>query len=373
MRGDGTIFKRGRIFWYKYFIGGNEYRETLKTDKPGVAKQKAKVIRDGLIAGTLLPSAERRATVDELIDDLVANMRRHKRASVDVAERHLKDIRLWFGAMTAAHVTTAAVQKYQDDCLSRTPPLKPATINRRCELLRGAFIHAHKRTPPKISKVPVIPMLPVNNARQGFTGAVDFFKILGALKDDDLRDFIEWGWWSAMRPDEVRKMTWAMFDKETWTLNLDPEAEKTRKPRLLPLRTSRGHLNPLGRIIKRRLARRRADCELIFYRIVAKYKANGGAGVRPVMEYRRAWKAACNRVGIKAGRNVPGGVTPYDLRRSALRNIVRATKDVNTTMQISGHRTRSTFDRYNIISPDDVQTALELTTAYVGKMRKAKR
>jgi integrase len=368
VRGDGHIFKRGNVYWYKYYVRGEEQRETLRTDNPNVARRRAKTIRDGLIEGTLLPASQRRVTVGELLDDLEAKMRRNNRASLPVALRHMASVRKRFGSMSAAQLDTKAVTDFQDECLQQ--PLKPATINRRCELLRGAFNLGFKHTPRKISRVPNIPMLPVSNARQGFTGAGDFFKILKAIHDPDLADFLEWGWWSAMRPNEQRQLTWAMFDAETWTIHLDPDAEKTGNPRLLPLRTSKGQLSPLGQIIKRRLARRRDDCPLIFYRIVDKYRQHGGTGVRPVMEYRRAWKKACGRVGINAGRNVPGGLTPYDLRRSALRNIVRAGADVSTAMKISGHRTRATFDRYNIVDGRDVQDALDAATKYVGKARR---
>ena len=94
------------------------------------------------------------------------------------------------------------------------------------------------------------------------------------------------------------------------------------------------------------------------------------------MEFRKAWASACVVAGVgimrcpKCGTQGTAKVcsqcdipTKYvgrifhDLRRSAVRHMIRAGVPQNVAMKISGHKTSSMFRRYDIANEEDLRAA----------------
>jgi len=71
----------------------------------------------------------------------------------------------------------------------------------------------------------------------------------------------------------------------------------------------------------------------------------------PLQEFRKTWKRACEVAGC------PGRLV-HDLRRTAVRTLLRAGVTERVAMQLTGHRTRAVFDRYAIVSEVDLREAV---------------
>jgi integrase len=216
------------------------------------------------------------------------------------------------------------------------------TIKRQLGILRRAFRLAVESW--VLSTVPHFPSVADSPARQGFFSKSDFEDLLSHINNTDLEDYLQWFYLTGMRPGETKSLTWANFDREEWTIRLPAHIAKSGKGRLMAVE------GDLRAVVERRVAARRLDCTLIFHR-------KG----KPIGDFMKRWKTACKAAGVE-------GRLPYDLRRTAIRDMVRAGVSQNVAMQISGHKTSAVFRRYDIVDAEDLRDAMKKRDAYLSNI-----
>lgn len=208
---------------------------------------------------------------------------------------------------------------------------------------------------------PHIPLLDERNTRTGFFEPDQLAAVLRHLPPDK-RPMIQFaavtGWRVA---DEVLPLEWRQVDFTAGEVRLDPHTTKNDEGHTFPMTDD---LRSLLRGLHAEHEQRRKAGQIVpwvFVRMVA--TGRGGTKTpRPVKSFTKAWKRACRAAGC------PGRI-PHDLRRTAIRTMVRRGIPERIAMQLSGHKTRSVFERYNIVSDGDLRAAAERLNAVVGVQR----
>src|SRR6266851_8985734 len=336
MRGMGRVFKRGTVYWVAYYHRGKEDRESSESENESAAKKLLKKRIAEVAQGRLIGPNQERLTFDDLAQALLADYQINGRRSLRSARLSISHLRKFFGFDRAVDITTDRIKAYAAD--RQKSKAANASINRELAALKRMFSLAVEDG--RISHSPHIPTLEEDNARQGFVDHGAFVSLRAHLAEY-LRDPIAFLYFSGWRLGEMKALEWRDVDLVGRIVHLRPEISKNKDGRLLPLS------GELLEIVDRANAKRRPDCPFVFHR-------DGDA----IGDFRKAWSTACKAAGLHP-------ILVHDLRRTAVRNMVRAGISDRVAMTLSGHKTRSIFDRYNIVSEADLSQAAERLQAHL--------
>jgi integrase len=330
----GSIYQRGGVWWLKYHRNGKPYRESsgsaLYADAERLLKRRMGEVVSGKFAGLAIE----RIRMQDLFDDLVEEYRVNQRSSIV----HLRSrLRLHlvpaFGAVRATELSTTHVKAYTSKRLHAGAA--NATVNRELEAVERALKLAVQSDPPKLVRQIHIPMLPENNVRTGFLEDDGYLRLKAELPDY-LKPLLVVGYHVGTRLGELLKLRWSEVDFACNQIRLKPGSTKNKKGRTLPIY---GHMRQCLLTQKSIRDAKYPECSLVFH--------HDG---QPIVELRKAWASACKRASFD-------GLLFHDLRRSAVRNMRLAGLAESVAMQISGHRTRAIFDRYDIVGIRELNEA----------------
>ena len=339
----GSIYKRGAVFWIQYYRNGKPYRETAKTQKESEAKRLLKM-REGEISEGKIPGIHfDKVRFNDLADDYLADFRINEKKSLVHAEIKVRRLKTFFDGYRVPEITTPKIQKYIEKRLEEGKA--NATINRELSALKRILNLGLRQTPPKVDRVPFIPMLKENNVRKGFFEHSDFIALRDALRSH-LKGFVTFAYKTGWRVSEIRDLTWSQVDLDNNIVRLESGETKNAEARTIYLDKE------LKEIFLNQKARQRELSK------ISNYVFMNSAGTIKIRNFGRSWERACT--DAKIGKRLF-----HDFRRTAVRNMVRAGIPERVAMLISGHKTRSVFERYNIVSETDLKIASQKQEAYL--------
>jgi len=339
----GSIYKRGQTYWIKYSRHGKPYYESSRSHKETDAKRLLKE-REGEIAQGKMPGINfERVFFDDLAESFLADYRINGFKSMERARISVNHLKKDFEGYRIPQITTPRIQAYIERRINEGAA--HATINNELSALKRMLNLGARQTPPKVDRVPYIPMLKTNNARKGFFEYGDFLALRENLPEY-LKGFATFGYRSGWRFLEIRNLTWKQINFDEGTASLESGETKNDEGRTLYLDAE------LKEVLLDQWETRKKNGVLLLY--VFPNRENTGK----IVDIRKAWGTACKNAGI-------GKRLFHDFRRSAVRNMVRAGIPEQVAMKVSGHKTRAVFERYNIVNDADLQMAAMKNSQYL--------
>src|SRR5215471_1558514 len=335
----GSLYKRGNVWWCKYYVNGRAVRESTGKQKEKEAEQLLKVKEGRTAAG--LPALPRADKIR--YEEAAADLRQHYETSGDrnltEADGRFKHLAAFFTGYRLAGISAAEATAYV--AMRQSQQASNGTINRELAVLHRMLKIAFENG--KLMRMPVIRKLKEAAPRQGFFERDEFLAVRKHLSADlQVAATIAYtfGW---RTQSEVLTLERRQVDLKEGTLRLEPGGTKNDDGRvayltpelkvLLAMQLER--VDQLGK----QTARSFPTCSHISKALIeAGGEPTTGKLGQPHASGRRclgccATTARARQFGTWSTWVSPSGVA----------------------MTVTGHRKRSVFDRYHIVSPGDLQ------------------
>jgi integrase len=331
----GCIWKRGKIYWIKYRRAGQPHYESSHSRKHEVASDLLKSREGDIVKGLPITPKIGKLTFSEAIQDLVNDHKMNERDCSKLEGRIKNHLAPAFERRRMADITTSDLTAYA--VKRHGEQASNATINRELALLRRAYNLAKRAG--KLLHAPHVPMLQESAPRAGFFEREEIECVIRHLAQHHQAP-VRFGYLTGWRLSEVLKLEWRNIDLKANEIRLDVGSTKNKDGRVIVMPQELRDLIDQQFTKHEDLRRAGTLCPWVFFR------KNG-------LRIRSNRKASLNAV---TGAALPGRHF-HDLRRSAARNFVRLGIPERVAMKLLGHKTRSIFDRYNIVSSGDLVDA----------------
>jgi len=374
----GTVYSRKRspYLWIKYYQHGRPVRERTGTKNEVVARRMLRAREGDVERGIPIDPKVGLVTFHEAAEDMLNGYKANrKRTYVDAKRRIDKHLAPFFGnkrllSITASDIRAYIAKRMADTYLARPArrvrrrngtwqdvpelrrPVSVGEINRELTVLKRMFSLAIEAG--KLHHKPHFAMLREDNVRVGFFEREQYEAVLAHLPAG-MRPVVTFAYVTGWRINsEVLPLQWRQVDLRVGEVRLDPGTTKNREGRVFYLTPELHQLLKEQRAAADEIQREKKMIvrHVFFHRDTTKAGALwywAGKGISADGFY-HAWRRARTAAGC------PGSI-PHDFRRTAIRNMVRAGIPERVAMKLSGHKTRSVFDRYNVVSDGDLRDA----------------
>jgi integrase len=332
----GYSFSRtaGKTYWIEYYdLGHHRRRERIGPNK-AAAEQRLREVLSARTEGRYIRKAKNpHVPFSELAKWYLEQEGVRAKRSYSRDELSIRRLLKFFGDLRISEITKGKIEEYQGrrkkEPSGRTPKTltMPATINREIACFRSILRRAANEG--VIDSVPVneFTLLPENNVRDRLLSQEEFDRLLPHCPPHAQLVLLT-AYHTGMRLSEIMNLTWDKVKLNESLIYLEEEDTKTEEKRFVPIcEELKSMLESLPRHQSNRV-----------------FTYNG----TPLNSLRNSFKTALKKAQIE-------GFIFHDFRHTRINNWRLEGHDYFRIMAASGHKTMSTFKRYNKVTKEEVK------------------
>jgi integrase len=258
--------------------------------------------------------------------------RKRDRERADLAIKRLEGMLKGYRAID---ITERQIEEYAQKRVAGD--VGPTTVNRELSVLRAMFRLAVRYKMVSPERAPFIEMHSPAEPRQGFIEREQYDALLAELPEW-LKPVLTFAFQTGWRKEEILGLKWEYIDMKERQITLPGRMSKNKHAR--PIYAD----DVVYSILKEQQKNQFKDGARTFPYVFYRMRSTGGSrterkeNMHPerIGEIKKVWAAACKKAGLE-------GLLFHDLRRSAIREMVRSGYSERVAMEISGHKTRSSL------------------------------
>lgn len=335
-KADGTTYTEP-IWWLQFSVDGQVRRESSGTDD----QAKAQRLLDKKVAAAragepIAPTKSIR--LSDLKERFFADYEAKRRRSTPTAKGRWSNLlSILDPDRKAVSITTDDLSDYGRQRVKGGA--SDSTVNRELAALKHAYrlaLHANV--------IHAMPSFPERRKEPEPRSNIITSKQAAAIRaylmneEPAYADCFDFAMLTAWRKSQVLSLEWEHITEDA--IRAPGAITKNERAHVLPINDA------LREIIERRRAARMLGSSWVFCR-----KSGEKIG-----DFEKVWTAACSAAGC-------AGTLFHDTRRTGVTTLAKAGVPEGLIMKISGHKTRSVFDRYNISNLADIKAALDKVSA----------
>ena len=318
-----------KCYWIEYYDGGTRRRERIGHSRLG-AENRLREVQTAKAEGRYIKKNKNTDINLVALRDWYLDLSeiKQKRSLSDI-KKCLNNFIERIGNMLVSELKPVHVEKFRQIRLCeiserKKRPVLPSTINRDVANFRSMLNKAVNYSLIESNPIGQIKQLEENNVRKKDLSPEEFEKLYHHCPIS-LKGQVLIAYYLPMRQAEIINLTWKEIDLKIGCIRLGKERTKNKTPRVIPLHPRvADFLQNLPRPI------------------------HGGY---VFSKSRRFNRKAYNKAVKAAGLN---DFTFHDLRHCAINKLRLSGNDHYLIKQISGHKTDIAFQRYNLVTEEEI-------------------